>query len=188
LAAIEQSYNLEGNSVEDLMGPDEVPELEKPLPVEDGEDLYYLCGKEQPEVIQAEAEQVWEQCYESQVYKTCLSIRRHVYTNTMPELKDKKKQALLEETEAQRDRNDWILDPKHVYRRSILRKKMPQWAESTERMCEWYEPIWNPRALRKEWTPPISDKDMWAFPKTEFSDGSEIAKEFMEFMKDPKAI
>jgi hypothetical protein len=103
LAAIEQSYNLEGNSVEDLTGPDEVPELEKPLPVEDGEDLYYLCGKDQPEVIQAEAEQVWEQCCESQVYKTCLSIRKHVYTNTMPELRDKKKQALLEETEAQRD-------------------------------------------------------------------------------------
>jgi hypothetical protein len=89
LAAIEQSFNLEGNSVEDLMGPDEVPELEKPLPVEDGEDLYYLCGKEQPDVIQAEAEQVWEQCDNSQVYKTCLSISRHVYTNTMPELKDK---------------------------------------------------------------------------------------------------
>jgi hypothetical protein len=122
--------------VEDLMGPDEIPESEKPLPIEDGEDLFYLCDKGSPEQIQAESDAVWEQCYESQIYKTCLSIRRHVYTNTMPELKDKKKQALLEESEAQRDRNDWILDPKHVYRRSILRKKMPQWAESTERMCE----------------------------------------------------
>jgi hypothetical protein len=55
-------------------------------------------------------------------------------------------------------------------------------------MCEWYEPIWNPRALRKEWTPPVSDADLWAFPKAEFSDGSDIAKEFMEYMKDPKAI
>jgi hypothetical protein len=125
IAAIEQSFDLEGNSVEELMGEDEMPELEKPLPVEDPLDLYYLCGKEEPNVIQAEAEQVWEQCYESQVHKTCLSIRRHVYTNTMPELKDKKKRALLEESEAQRDRNDWILDPKHVYRRSILRRKMP---------------------------------------------------------------
>jgi hypothetical protein len=24
---------------------------------------------------------LWNQCMESQVYKTCLSIRRHVYTN-----------------------------------------------------------------------------------------------------------
>jgi hypothetical protein len=59
----------------------------------------------------------------------------------MPQLKDKKKQALIDEPEAQRDRNDWILDPKHVYRRSILRKKMPQWTNSTEKMESWYRPI-----------------------------------------------
>jgi hypothetical protein len=29
---------------------------------------------------------------------------------------------------------------------------------------------------------------MWAFPKAEFADGGEIAKEFREFMIDPKSI
>jgi hypothetical protein len=88
----------------------------------------------------------------------------------MPQLRDKKKQALLDETEAQRDRNDWILDPKNVYRRSILRRKMPQWTSSTEKMEMWYRPIWEPTALLQEWKQPVSDEDMWAFPKAEFAD------------------
>jgi hypothetical protein len=39
-----------------------------------------------------------------------------------------------------------------------------------------------------EWKPPVSDEDLWAFPKAEFTDGEEIAKEFMEFMTDKKNI
>jgi hypothetical protein len=118
---------------------------------------------------------------ESQVYKTCLSIR-------MPRLTDKKKQQLLEETEALRDRNDWILDRKHVYGRSILKKKMPQWMESVERMEAHYRPIWDPPALSREWKPPVSEQDLWAFPKRLFTDGEQIANEFLEFMKDPKNV
>jgi hypothetical protein len=186
LAAIERGFNLEGNSVEDL--DEEHQSEEKPREIEETVDLYYPCEKTTPDLIEAEMEQVWEQCPESQVCKTCLSIRRYVYTNTMPKLEDKKKQEMLEETDALRDRNDWILDPKHVYRRSVLKRKMPQWPESNDRMEAWYRPIWNPPALSRGWKPPVSENDIWAFPKSEFTDGEEIAKEFKEFMTDKKII
>jgi hypothetical protein len=65
---------------------------------------------------------------------------------------------------------------------------MPQWAESNEKMEAWCRPIWNPPALTREWKPPVSDEDMWAFPKPEFTDGGEIAKEFVEFMTDKANI
>jgi hypothetical protein len=150
LHAITKSYGLEGEPVDDELIDEHQHEEPEPMAVEDSTDLYYLCEKDTPEQVEAEMEATWDLCLESQVYKTCLSIRRHVYTNTMPQLKDKKKQALLDESEAQRDRNDWILDPKHVYRRSILRKKMPQWTNSTEKMESWYRPIWDPKLLRKQ--------------------------------------
>jgi hypothetical protein len=106
----------------------------------------------------------------------------------MAQLRDKKNQALIDESEVQRDGNDWILDPKHVYRRSILRRKIPQWTNSTEKMESWYRPIWEPRVLSQMWRQQVSKNDMWAFPKAEFADGGEIAKEFREFMIDPKNI
>jgi hypothetical protein len=55
-------------------------------------------------------------------------------------------------------------------------------------MESWYRPIWESKLLRKQWEPPVSESDMWAFPKAEFADGGEIAKEFREFMIDPKNI
>jgi hypothetical protein len=83
LAAIQKSYGLEGDSVEELEEERQPDEFAKPLPIEDPVDLYYLCEKSTPELVEAEMEQTWDLCMESQVYKTCLSIRRHVYTNTM---------------------------------------------------------------------------------------------------------
>jgi hypothetical protein len=125
LHAITRGYNLEGDSVEEIVDENR-PDEPRPMTVEETTDVYYLCEKSAPELAEVEMEATWDLCHESQIYRTCLSMSKHVYTNTMPQLRDKKKQALLEETEAQRDRNDWILDPKHVYRRSILRRKMPQ--------------------------------------------------------------
>jgi hypothetical protein len=189
LHAITRSYGLDGDSVDDELVDEHHHEDEaEPMTIEDTTDLYYLCEKDTPEQVEGEMEATWDLCLESQVYKTCLSIRKHVYTNTMPQLRDKKKQALIDESKAPRDRNDWILDPKHVYRRSILRKKMPQWTNSTEKMERWSRPIWEPKRLRRAWEPPVSEEDMWAFPKAEFADGGEIAKEFREFMIDPKNI
>jgi hypothetical protein len=189
LHAITKSYGLEGESEDDeLVDEHQAADEPEPMTAEDTADLHYLCEKDTAEHVEAEMEATWDLCMESQVYKTCLSIRRHVYTNTMPQLRDKKKQALIDESEAPRDRNDWILDPKHVYRRSILRKKMPQWTNSTEKMERWYRPIWEPKLLRRAWEPPVSEEDMSAFPKAEFADGGEIAKEFREFMIDPENI
>jgi hypothetical protein len=140
LAPIAASYGLEGQSVEEIAGEAE-PEADKLEPIKDGADLFYLCGKTTPEEIQAETEATWDQLSEGQIFRTCLSVPAHVFTNTMPRLSNKRKQKLLDETEGLRDRNDWVLDPKHVYRRSILKKRIPQWTESTEQMEQHYRPI-----------------------------------------------
>jgi hypothetical protein len=86
-----------------------------------------------------------------------------------------------------KDNNDWTLDPKHIYRRSILRQKAPSWAESTERMEGQYRPIWNPEGLREQWREP-NDGEYWAFQKSTFTDDAKIAEEFKEFMTDPKKL
>jgi hypothetical protein len=116
LVPVVVSYSLEGQSVEELAGEAE-PEVNKPEPIKDGADLFYLCGKTSPAEIEAETEAAWDQLREGKFFRTCLSVRAHVFSNTMPQLSNKRKQQLLDETEGLRDRNDWVLDPKHVYRR-----------------------------------------------------------------------
>jgi hypothetical protein len=49
-----------------------------------------------------------------------------------------------------------------------------------------YRPIWNSPTL-KEWREPREGDD-WAFKKSEFTDNPKIAKEFEDFMTDPKNI
>jgi hypothetical protein len=86
----------------------------------------------------------------------------------MPTLTDANKQRLVDEIEAHRDRNDWISDPKHVYRRAILKTQMPSWAESAELMEANYRPIWKPSTLDRQWREPTED-EIWAFPKSIFT-------------------
>jgi hypothetical protein len=100
---------------------------------------------------------------------------------------DANKQRLLNEIEALRDKNDWILDPKHVCRRAILRSSSPSWAEPVEVMEKHYRPIWNPSILERDWPEPSEDA-IWAFPKSQFADEDVLAKDFEEFMTDAKNI
>jgi hypothetical protein len=176
---------MEGEGVDDLM-PD--PEATEDGPIyEEGEEenLFYLCDRSD-EQLEGIALQAWEETVESQVYRTCLAIRARSWAGTLPNLADSKKQQILDDMQKLKDNNDWTLDPKHVYRRAILRKKTPTWAESTERMENHYGPIWNPQ-VAPAWREP-REGDYWAFPKSEFTDGQKLSNEFVEFMTDPKNI
>jgi hypothetical protein len=130
-------------------------ESTKQYEVEDPDDLYYLCDKVTDAEFEAEMHTTWESCEEDQLNQTCRSIRKHVYANDIPRLEDKKKQEPLTEIEAMRDKNDWILDPKHVYRRSILKASSPSRAEPVQRMEKHYRPTWNPSILERDWQPPL---------------------------------
>jgi hypothetical protein len=83
--------------------------------------------------------------------------------------------------------HDWILDPNHVYRRPILRRKMPQWTQSTDRMERHYAHTWNPSVLERNWHEPTED-ELWAFPKSQRTDNETLAKECIEYMTDKKNI
>jgi hypothetical protein len=171
---------LEGEAIEELM-PDEENQSEGPHYEEgEAENLFYLCDRsdQQLERIALEA---WEGTVESHVYRTCLAIRARAFAGTLPNLTDSKKQQMLNDMQKLKDNNDWTLDPKHVYRRSILRKKAPSWADSTERIERHYRPIWNPEQLRKQWCEP-TEVDYWAFQKSSSSDGSKIDTELVSFM------
>jgi hypothetical protein len=177
-----RAYELEGMDLAELED-----ESTKNHEVGDPEELYYLCNKVTDAEFEAEAENAWELCGESGAYSGRRSIRRHVYANDIPLLGDMKKQQLLNEVEALRDKDDWILDQKHVYRRSVLKASSPSWAEPMERMERHYRPIRNPSIFERDWRPPMEEQ-VWAFPKSTFADGEVLAKDLEEFMTDIKNI
>jgi hypothetical protein len=55
LAPIIRSYGLEGDSVEDLEERHR-PQKGEPIVIEDGDDLFCLCEKESPEIVEVETE------------------------------------------------------------------------------------------------------------------------------------
>jgi hypothetical protein len=177
---------MEGEAVDDLMPDPEATEVGPIYEEGEQENLFFLCDRSDQQ-LEGIAMEAWEETVESQVCKTCLAIRARAWAGTLTNLSDRKKQQILREMQKFKDNDDWTLDPKHVYRRSILRQKAPSWAESTEKIERHYRPIWNPEQLREQWREP-NDGDYWAFPKSQFSDGSKIEKEFIEFMTDPKNI
>jgi hypothetical protein len=147
-------YGLEGEPVEDLI-PDPDQEMDDPLEGIDSDELQLLFLLSDYSKVQIEqaALEAWENPKDCQVWKCCLVIRAHAFAGTLPNLSDSKKQQILNDMQKLKDNNDWTLDPKHVYKRAILRTKTPSWAESTERMEEHHRPIWNPQA-RREWREP----------------------------------
>jgi hypothetical protein len=179
-----KGYQLEGLEVDE---EEEGRKEKKKEDILDAGELYYLCDKVTDAEFLAETDRAWEPCEDSAVYRSCLSIRRHLCANDVPWLADPRKQQLLTEVEALKGRNDWILDPKHVYRRSVLKASSPSWAEPVERMERWYRTIWEPSILERVWKEP-KEEEVWAFPKSQFEDGDVLTKDFEEYITDTENI
>jgi hypothetical protein len=126
-------YGLEGEPVEDLLPEPQADDTSTRIQEDEAHDLFFLCEISE-EQLDAITEETWDQVNDSQVYRTCLAIRGRAFSGTLPNLSDSKKQQMLNEIQKLKDNNDWTMDPKNVYRRSVLRKKAPSSAESTDRM------------------------------------------------------
>jgi hypothetical protein len=93
------------------------------------------------EQLEAIARETWEAPSTSaQLWETVREIQLNCLLGTMPsdEQSDKK---FLKRAEAIRNRGDWTLDKKHVYRRSVLQRDMPQWTANAAGLANHYAQI-----------------------------------------------
>jgi hypothetical protein len=78
-----QGYQMEGMDVDEDM-----PNDKEKKPILDAEELYYFSHKETNEEFEEEAKQAWLDVEDGVAYRSCLSIRKHVYANDVDWLAD----------------------------------------------------------------------------------------------------
>jgi hypothetical protein len=106
--------------------------------------------------------------------------------------KDGKK--LLQQADALRNRSDWALDKKHVYRRMILSHDAPSWMQPVDVLVKQYHPAWC-RPERKPHRSPNPMPYNYRVPDADSpwdirSDGNQegVLKKYGKFMTNRLAI